>query len=82
MINEGEGLPDSFPGDLIVFFDGGCYLDELCSDANECEDIFGTNYDLVYNFVDDFIKGVPIDLDSNGDASLDGKIYPHDQPGT
>ena len=37
---------------------------------------------VIYKFVDDFIKGVHIDLDSNGGASLDGKIYRHDQPGT
>jgi hypothetical protein len=74
-INEGEGFLDIYPGDLIVFFDDGCHLDEFCSDANECDNIFGINYDLVYDSVDDFI-------DSNGDASLDGKIYRRDQSGT
>ena len=52
LINRGEGFPDILPGDLLVCF-YGCYcLDGFCSDANEMDDIFGINYDLVHTSFD------------------------------
>ena len=89
----GEGFPDILPGDLLVFFEGGYYLNEFCSDANEMDDIFGINYDLVHTSFDfgesknskgkgrPVIKGIAIDLDIRGDATLDVKVYRRDQSG-
>lgn len=93
LINRGEGFPDILPGDLLVFFDGCYCLDEFCSDANEMDDIFGINYDLVYTSFDfgesknskgkgrPVIKGMTIDHDINGDTTLDVKVYRRDQSG-
>ena len=93
LINRGEGFPDILPGDLLVFFEGGYFLDEFCSDANEMDDIFGINYDLVHTSFDfgesknskgkgrPVIKGIAIDLDISGDATLDVKVYRRDQSG-
>ena len=57
------------------------------------DDIFGISYDLVYTSFDfaelknskgkgkPVIKGMTIDHDINGDATLDVKVYRYDQSG-